>query len=373
MTLAPPGSRLPVFPWDTLVPYADKAAAHPDGICDLSVGTPVDPTPQVVQDALRAAADNPGYPTTVGTAQLRRSVTGWLTRRLGAVELNPDRAVLPTVGSKELVAALPTQLGAGPGHVVLHPALAYPTYDVGARLAGARPVPYTDLADLDPADEGAATILWVNSPGNPTGGVLGVAELRAIVDWARARGIVVVSDECYAEFGWGSPEPVSVLDPRVCDGSTEGLLAVHSLSKRSNLAGYRAAFVAGDERLIATLLAVRKHSGLMVPGPVQAAMVAALDDDEHVLDQRRRYHARREALRPALEAAGFGIDLSLGGLYLWAGRGQDCWDSVAWLAERGVLVAPGSFYGEAGRGHVRVALTASDERIAAAAARITGS
>jgi succinyldiaminopimelate transaminase len=225
------------------------------------------------------------------------------------------------------------------------------------------------LVALGPATN--ARLIWVNSPGNPHGRVLPVAHLRKVVDWARERGAVVVSDECYFELGWEA-SPVSVLDEKVCGGSVDGVLAVHSLSKRSNLAGYRAGFVAGDAALVAELLAVRKHAGMIVPAPVQAAMVAALADQSHVDEQRERYRARRDVLRAALTKAGFRIDHSEAGLYLWVTRDEDCWASVEWLAERGVLAAPGTFYGPAGAQHVRVALTGTDERIAAAATRLTG-
>jgi succinyldiaminopimelate transaminase len=278
--------------------------------------------------------------------------------------------VLPTIGSKELVSSLPSLLGLGPGDVVVHPEIAYPTYDVGARLAGASPVPADSLTALGPA---RVRLLWLNSPANPTGRVLPVEHLRKVVDWARSRGTVVASDECYAELGWGEWEAIgapSILDPRVCGGSHDGLLAVCSLSKRSNLAGYRAGFVAGDPALVAELLEVRRHAGLIVPAPVQAAMTAALGDDGHVREQWARYRARRETLIDAFDRAGWRVDASDGGLYLWVTRDEDCWTSVKALADIGVLVAPGSFYGPAGARHVRVALTASDERIAAAAARL---
>ncbi len=324
----------------------------------------MDPTPAVVRAALAGAADSPGYPYTAGTERLRAAAAGWLRRRCGA-NIEPA-AVLPTVGSKELVALLPWLLGLGPGDVVALPRLAYPTYDIGARLAGARPVASDGLLELGPAP---VRLVWLNSPANPTGRVLPAAHLAKVVGWARERGAVVVSDECYLEFGW-EVEPVSVLHPQVCGGSHDGVLAMHSLSKRSNLAGYRAGFVAGDPALVAELLAVRRHAGLMVPAPVQAAMVAALDDDAHVGEQRRRYAARRAVLRPALAAAGFRVEHSEAGLYLWATRDEDCWVAVAELADRGVLVAPGDFYGAAGARHVRVALTATDERVAAAVARL---
>ncbi len=320
------------------------------------MGTPVDPTPEIVQEALRDASDAPGYPLTAGSPALREALTSWSRRRLGA----PDGiGVLPTIGSKELVSLLPSLLGLGAGDTVALPELAYPTYAVGALLAGAKPVTYDSLLGLGPT---RIRLLWVNSPANPTGQVLPVDHLAKIVAWARERDTLVVSDECYLELGWDA-EPVSILDPRVCGGDPSGLLAVHSLSKRSNLAGYRAAFVAGDPALVATLLEVRKHAGLMVPAPVQAAMVAALGDDAHVAEQRKLYAARREVLRPALEAAGLRIEHSAGGLYLWATAGEDCWTTVARLADAGILVAPGEFYGPRGAQFVRVALTANDERI----------
>jgi succinyldiaminopimelate transaminase len=275
--------------------------------------------------------------------------------------------VLPTIGSKELVASLPSALGLVPGDTVVIPPVAYPTYEVGALLAGCTVVRSDSTVGLGPAP---VRLVWVNSPSNPTGRVLGVDHLRKMVAWARSRGAVLVSDECYLELGWES-SPVSVLSSDVCDGDCSGILAVHSLSKRSNLAGYRAGFVAGDPALVTELLAVRKHSGLIMPAPVQAAMAAALDDSAHVVEQRERYAARRVALRAALAAAGFSVSASEAGLYLWASRGEDCWSSVKWLAERGVLVAPGAFYGPGGERHVRVALTATDERVAAAVARLS--
>ncbi len=357
---------LPEFPWDRLAPYTAVARAHPDGLVDLSKGTPVDPTPAVVQEALRAAADAPGYPQTAGTPALRAAICAWLARRLGVTGLDPV-AVLPTVGTKELIGLLPTLLGIGPGDRVVHPELAYPTYDIGIRLAGAEPARSDGLTALGPA---RVALVWVNSPANPTGQVLPVEHLRKVVAWAREHGAIVASDECYIEFGW-SEAPVSVLHPDVCDGSHDGLLAVHSLSKRSNLAGYRAGFVAGDPVLVRRLLAVRRHAGLIVPAPVQAAMTAALGDDAHVGVQRERYAARRTALIAALPSYGLRIDHSTAGLYLWATAGEDCWATVARLAELGVLVAPGEFYGPRGRQHVRVSLTAADERIAAAVARLT--
>ncbi|MBC2875148.1 MULTISPECIES: succinyldiaminopimelate transaminase [Streptomyces] len=366
-------SRLPVFPWDRLEPYKATAAAHPDGIVDLSVGTPVDPVPALVRRALAEAADSPGYPTVWGTAALRDALTGWTERRLGARGMAHEN-VLPVVGSKELVAWLPTQLGLGAGDRVAYPRLAYPTYEVGARLAGAEPVVYdaetftsdAAVAELDPA---GLRLLWLNSPSNPTGRVMSADELRRAVAWAREHGVLLVSDECYLELGWET-EPVSVLHPDVCGGSYDGIVAVHSLSKRSNLAGYRAAFLAGDAAVLGELLRIRKHGGMMVAAPVQAATVAALGDTAHVTEQRARYARRRAALRAAFEGAGFRIEHSEASLYLWATRDEPCWDTVGELSKRGILVAPGEFYGAAGERFVRIAFTATDERVEAAVRRL---
>jgi len=354
-------NNLPDFPWDRLEPYKARARAHPGGIVDLSIGTPVDPVPELIQDALVQAADSPGYPTTHGTERLRRAAAGWLRRRHGVTVAEAD--VLPLLGSKEFVAWLPVYLGA---RSVVIPELAYPTYDVGARLAGAESTATDGLLALGPQ---AVDLVWVNSPGNPSGKVLPVEHLRKVVAWARERGAVVASDECYLELGW-EERPVSILHPDVCDGSHEGLLAVHSLSKRSNLAGYRAAFVTGDPVLVKRLLEIRKHAGMLMPAPVQAAMAVALADDRHADAQRELYAARRALLRPALEAAGWRIDHSTAGLYLWASDGRGSWDQVGDLAGRGILAAPGEFYGSAGGRHIRVALTATDERIDAAVRRL---
>ena len=369
-----PSARLPEFPWDRLVPYARKADAPPGGRVDLSVGTPVDPTPEAVRRALAAAADWPGYPTAHGTARLRAAAAGWLRRTLD-VTVDPA-AVLPAIGSKELVAGLPQLLGLGAGDRVVYPSPAYPTYEIGALLAGAEPVPAGDgaLPGIDPA---GVRLLWLNSPGNPHGRVLSAAALRELVAWARGIGAVVVSDECYITLGWEGEEPVSVLHPSVCGETQDGVLALYSLSKRSNLAGYRAAFLAGDPALIGELLAIRRHSGMMVPGPIQDAMAVALDDDEHADAQKERYRTRRTVLRAALEESGFRIDHSEAGLYLWATRqvdgvAQDCWNTLDYLAGLGILAAPGEFYGPGGEHHVRLALTATDERIDAAADRLRG-
>lgn len=357
-----PGRDLPDFPWDSLLPAKERARAHPDGIVDLSVGTPVDPTPELAREALIGASDSPGYPVVIGTPALRQAIVDWFRRRRNAT-LDVAQ-VLPTVGSKELVALLPSLLGIGPGDVVVHPAIAYPTYDVGARLAGATP-----LASDDPAEWPAnARLIWLNSPGNPHGHVLSLERLSEIVAWARARDAVVAADECYAELAWAEPwasEGVpSLLDDRVTGGDHTGLLVTYSTSKQSNLAGYRAALLGGDAELIAGIREIRKHMGLMVPGPVQAAMTVVLADDAHVVEQRERYRRRREVLAPALEGFGLTLDPATeAGLYLWARGERTSAELVDALADRGILVAPGTFYGPAGEGYVRVALSATDERV----------
>lgn len=416
MTLPPhyrqrttPAERLPAFPWDSLADAKVKAAAHEDGLIDLSIGTPVDDVFESARDGLAAASAEPGYPQTAGTPELRAAIAGAMERRHGVAGLSADRGVLPVVGTKEAIAWLPFLLGAGEGHTVVIPELSYPTYEVGARMAGANVVRADSLTQLGPS---RPTLMYVNSPGNPSGRVLGVDHLRKVVDWARERGVIVVSDECYLGLDWELEAP-SILDPRVCGGDFTGLLAVHSLSKIANMASYRAGWICGDESLVQDLLALRRHAGLMVPGPIQSAMVASLDDDHAASVQRGRYGRRRAVLREAVERAGFRVDDSDGGLYLWATRdgvaadqgpdsgsaagngaaagsaadpgavtasaagqgpatdsAETCRDLVDWFAERGILVAPGEFYGPKGVRHVRIGLTASDEAIDVAAGRL---
>jgi succinyldiaminopimelate transaminase len=370
------GLSLPDYPWEAMAPYLAQASEHPDGVVNLSIGTPVDPTPAVIQEAIRAAANAPGYPTVHGTVPLREAIAAWFERRRGVRGLDP-RDIMPTVGSKELVAWLPLLLGLKPGDVVVRPKVAYPTYDIGATLAGVTSVATDHLEELDDATRSRVRLIWVNSPGNPTGSVRDIASLKALVAQARELGAVVASDECYAELGWGAwdaqrgGEPVpSILDPRVAGGSHEGLLAVYSLSKQSNVAGYRAAFVAGDPQIMANLVNSRKHAGMIVPYPVQEAMRVALGDDEHVQVQKDLYRGRRERLVPALQGFGLDIKESEAGLYLWSTAGEGTWDTVARLAALGIVVGPGVFYGDAGDGFVRVALTGTDERIDAAVARL---
>ena len=364
---------LPEFPWDQLAPAKERAAAHPGGICDLSVGTPVDDTPAFIREALADASNAHGYPTVIGTTEVREAIVAWGKRR-GMVDVGMN-GVIPTIGSKEAVAWIPFLLGVRPGDTVLVPEVAYPTYDIGARLAGATPVA---VDPTDPSSWPDAALVYLNSPGNPDGHVMSTDELRAVVDWARAHGAVVVSDECYAALPWAEPyvsEGVpSLLDTDVCEGDASGLLVLYSLSKQSNLAGYRGALIYGDPALVAPIVSVRKHSGLMVPAPVQHAMAVALNDTEHVERQRSVYAVRRALLLEALTDAGLDVDPdTAAGLYLWVAdpaNPTDSWALVNRLAELGILVAPGDFYGTAAHGRVRVALTATDERIQAAASRI---
>jgi succinyldiaminopimelate transaminase len=362
-------TELPEYPWDAMAPYVAKAKAHPGGAIDLSIGSPVDPTPAVIRDALAKATDSHAYPTTMGTPALREAIVEWFARRRGVTGLGVEN-VLPTIGSKEFVAWLPFMLRLGPGDVVVHPTAAYPTYDIGARMAEATPFPSDDPAEWPENTK----LIWLNSPGNPDGRVLDKAELKARVDRARELGAYIVGDECYAELGWSGrweSEPIpSLLDPDVTGGDLTGILTAYSLSKQSNLAGYRAAFVAGDAKLIAQLTNIRKHAGMMQPGPVQAAMVAALADDAHVASQKELYRARRELLIPALNSAGYRVDHSEAGLYLWVTEGLDAWASIDKLAGLGIIAGPGVFYGDFYPQHVRLSLTETDERIAEAARRL---
>jgi succinyldiaminopimelate transaminase len=340
-----------------LVPFGDKARAHPNGIIDLSQGTPVDPTPDFIQKAFRDASNSPSYPFTAGTPELRAAIKNWATQRLGATG---DFDVLPVIGSKELVAWLPTIIEATK---VLIPEIAYPTYHVGALLAGAQSLPVA----IDAASWPKADLAWLNSPSNPTGRVHTAQEIKTCIDWSRNNNSILISDECYLEFDH-TAHSLSVLSQT--GGDNRNILAVHSLSKRSSMAGYRAAFMIGDSQLISRIREIRKHAGMMVPLPVQKAMTVALSDDAHVAQQRDRYNARKDAMRPALVANGFTVEYSDSGLYLWCTRNEDAWKSVEWMANLGILVTPGSFYGQAGAQHIRVAMTATDAQIAEAVIRL---
>lgn len=358
---------LPDFPWDTISNFRELASEHPDGMVDLSVGTPVDDVPEIIQEALRSHTNTPGYPTTIGTTELRNAALGWLDRTLGAKSLNL-RQVIPTVGSKELIAWLPTILDLDTSLHIAIPAIAYPTYEVGAIIAGHPTFRYDSIQELIDAKSAGIEIglIWLNSPSNPTGRVLSNQELEQVVAFAQTNNIILASDECYIELGWES-EPRSILHSSVADTQVN-LLAVHSLSKRSNLAGYRVGLLSGDQTLVEKVLEFRKHAGMLMPAPMQYAATVALKDDVHVQVQRKRYEERRVILKEALLSVGFQIDHSEAGLYLWVSQGVNARDTLQYFAERGILVAPGDFYGD--KTHCRVALTASDEAIKQAALRL---
>jgi len=329
-----------------LAPYGEKAKKNPDGFIDLSQGTPVDSTPEFIQESLGRASNSPGYPLTAGSEQLRVVIRNWASSHLGALG---DFDVLPVIGSKEFVALLPTLLES---KKVLYPQISYPTYLVGTLLAKANPEP----VGIDARSWPSADLAWINSPSNPTGQVLSDEQMVDAITWARKHNSVLASDECYLSF---SPTAKSIL--ALANGENRGLLAVHSLSKRSNMAGYRAAFVIGDSKLIDQIRQVRKHAGLMVPQPIQQAMIAALSDDTHAKEQAKRYEIRRQKLLQVLPQVGFTIEHSQAGLYIWCTRNEDCYKTVDWFAGLGILVTPGAFYGS--NDFVRIALTATDQDI----------
>lgn len=360
--------RLPEYPWQKLKPYRELAAKHPDGAIDLSVGNPIDQTPEVIQTALKQAANSPGYPTTWGEVATRQAIIDWFAGRRKVTELTPEHVTL-NIGSKEFISWLPMMLGIGKGDCIIQPKLAYTAYEVGAAFAGAEIFATGDISQWPKNTK----LVWLNSPGNPNGAVHSLEYLKTAVNKARELGAVIVNDECYAEFGWEAPweEYIPcILNPEVTGGDFSGVLAIYSLSKQSNLAGYRAAFAAGDKDLIAGVVNLRMHSGMMVPTPVQKAMVAALSDYSHVAKQKEIYRARRKILLPAIESAGFQIADSDAGLYLWATRNEGCWESIQRLAEIGIVAVPGEFYGKAGLNHVRFSLTATDQEISEAAQRL---
>jgi succinyldiaminopimelate transaminase len=360
--------RLPEYPWEQLKPYATKAAFHERGAVDLSIGSPVDPTPAIIQEALNASSNAPGYPSTGGSPEFKNAVVDWFARRRGVPGLKPEQ-VMPTIGSKEIISFLPLLMGLGPGDVVVQPKVAYTAYVVGAALCGAE-----IISEDDPAKWPSNTkLVWINSPGNPDGRVLDVPELKAAVDRARELGALLASDECYAELGWDewSEKLIpSALDPRVCGDSQSGILVCYSLSKQSNLAGYRAAFAVGEAGLIKGLVNLRMHSGLNTPAPMQRVMAVALGDYEHVAVEKELYRERREILLAAVRGYGFELSDSQAGLYLWATLGEDCWKTVDRMADLGIVVVPGTFYGEQSTEHVRFSLTATDAKIEEAATRL---
>jgi succinyldiaminopimelate transaminase len=354
----------PPYPYERLDEITAMANKHDGGAIDLSIGTPCDPPPEDVVAALASGQSSRGYPPSIGTPALRAAAAEWIDRRLGAT-VDPATEIAACVGTKEFVASVPQylKLRTPQRDTVLYPAISYPTYEMGATLAGCRAVPFTDLADIADDDAARALCVWVNSPGNPTGEL---DDLAAAAAWGRARGVPVLSDECYAEFTWSSP-PTTILRE-----GTRGVLALHSLSKRDNFAGARIGFYAGDADLVGYLREVRKHAGLMPPGPVQAAAVLALGDDSHVDRQRERYLRRMRRLIEILAAAGFRAELPDGAFYLWVPAPDgDAWAAARTLAETaGIVVSPGEFYGPDGASHFRVAAVQPDDRIELAAARV---
>ena len=353
----------PPYPYERLDDLKVKADALPGGCVDLSIGTPCDPAPPAIVEALASSAAERGYPPSIGTPAFREAAAGWVERRFGVV-VDPDH-VAACVGSKEFVCGLPhwLRLRQPERDTVLYPAASYPSYEMGATLAGCRAVPVAmddqwriDLGAIDPADAARALCLWVNTPGNPAGGL---DDLGAAAAWGRANGVLVFSDECYADFTWDGPART------ILEHDADGVVAVHSLSKRSNFAGARIGFYAGDAEVVHYLREVRKHAGFMPPGPVQAAAVVAYGDDDHVLAQRDRYRARMERLAEALRSASLPVELPGGAFYLWVRDPEgDGWGLATRLAaEAGMLVSPGEFYGPAAADHVRLALVQPDDRI----------
>jgi len=354
----------PPYPYERLGAIAVLANRLPGGAVDLSIGTPCDPPPTAVIDALADAGQARGYPASIGSMALREAAARWIARRLGA-EVDPVSGLAACVGTKEFVASVPQYLKLRRPDLdtVLYPAVSYPTYEMGAILAGVRAIAYRNLADIDPADAGRALCVWVNSPGNPTGELTDLAEAAR---WGRARSIPVLSDECYAEFSYAAPATTILRE------GSSGVLAVHSLSKRNNFAGARIGFYAGDPELVAYLREVRKHAGLMPPGPVQRAAIVALDDDAQVDVQRGRYLRRLRRLVDVLAAMGIAASLPKGAFYLWFdARDGDAWATTRELAERaGIIGSPGEFYGTFSTGQIRLAAVQPDERIELAAQRV---
>jgi succinyldiaminopimelate transaminase len=363
--------QLPPYPYDRLDPLKSVAAAHDGGMVDLSVGTPFDAPPDAVVAALADSGSERGYPPSIGTQAYRDAAAGWLQRRFG-VTVDPGAGLAACIGTKEFVASTPRylRLRRPDRDTVLYPAVSYPSYAIGAAFAGCRAVPVPvddawciDLSQISQEDARRALCLWVNTPGNPAGGL---DDLAAAAAWGRANDVPVLSDECYIEFTWCGA------GRSILEHGTEGVLAVHSLSKRSNMAGLRAGFFAGDPELVHWLREIRKHGGNMVPGPVQAAAVAAWADDDHVDAQRDRYHERLELGTRIFGALGLDVAMPEGGFYLWVpAPGGDAWALTEKLASGcGALVSPGEFYGEAGSGHVRMAVVQPTERIKLVAQRL---
>jgi aspartate/methionine/tyrosine aminotransferase len=359
----------PPYPYDRLQPCIEAATRHDGGAIDLSIGTPCDPALQAVVQALSSSDRERGYPPSIGIEPLRAAAAAWMQRRFG-VDV-PIADIAACVGTKEFVASTAQylRLRTPARDTVLYPAVAYPTYEMSALLSGCRPVPVAmdasggiDLASISADDAARALMLWVNSPSNPTGAL---SDLGAAAAWGRRHGVPVFSDECYVEFTWDT-RPRTILEHGL-----DGVVAVHSLSKRSNLAGLRVGFYAGDAELVGYLKEVRKHVGLLVPGPAQAAAVLALADDEHVRVQRDVYRRRLYRVSAVLSRwSGLSVSPPPGSFYLWFDA-VDGWDFASRLAAAGgAVVSPGDFYGSGGANNVRVAVVQPDHRIELLATRL---
>lgn len=378
------------YDWGRVDVYRRQAKAVADHIIDLSVGSPVDPVPSRVRQALATAADEAnahGYPAAAGTASLRTSITDWLLNCRGVDLIDIGGDLVPTVGSKEAVALMASMLHLAADDVVVQPQVSYPTYEIGTQLAGAQVLKVADVADVASWRHiPGVRAVWVNSPCNPTGEVLSRAQLADIVASAREMGAVVLSDECYALMGWseglkrrsddqnGDDQYVAsdsvavpdaapcVLDATVCGQGADGVLMLYSLSKQSNMAGYRAAFMAGDRELVSEMKEYRKQIGQIIPGPVQGAMVEALRHTDAVCAQRERYRSRLVRMVAALRSYGYDAVMPEGGLYVWVrARSGNCWRDMGELAARGIVASPGEFYGD--RGSLRFSATACDDDI----------
>ncbi|MDR0950937.1 MAG: succinyldiaminopimelate transaminase [Candidatus Ancillula sp.] len=366
-----------VFPWDLLDKYKDIAKKYSektgDKIVDLSVGTPVDSVPMVIQQSLFSAGDSHAYPKTIGTLDLRNAIADWINSNCGTCNFDKEN-IVPTVGSKEAVAFLPAMLGLTSKDIMVRPKYAYPTYDIGTQVVDCAILATDDISDWE--NNKNVKLVWINSPNNPTGEVKSAHYLQEVIKAARKIGAVVASDECYAMFVYDDNYKFnSILDPKINGGSLENVLQLYSLSKQMNMAGYRTAWIAGDKTIITKMRQIRKHVGLIMPDPIQAAMVEALKDEENGKKNTKRqqeiYSARHKHLMRAFVDTGYTVEKSQGALYLWVKvKAKDCWEELERLANIGIIAAPGVFYDESATQYLRVGLTAPDKLIDQACERI---
>ena len=343
-------------------------------LLDFSVGDPRERTPPWIRDRLaRAIPERSGYPTAAGLPELRQAVAGWIDRRFG-VRLDPDRHILPSNGAKEAIYLLHQALvdPAGDRRVVLIPDPAYPVYEVGTRFAGGIPerIPLDpargflpDLDRIDPETLRRTALLWLNYPNNPTGAVAGIDLYRRALDLARLHRFWVASDEAYSEIWFDRPPPSAL------QAGLDGLIVVHSLSKRSAMTGYRTGLIAGDPELIGLLRRIRPSQGVATPLFVQEAAIAAWGDEEHVAEQRELVRRKREILLPVLRRKGLEAAGSRATYYLWirVPAGMDAESFFRLLLAEGIAVAPGTLFGPGGEGYVRMALVPETEECEVAA------